>query len=49
MAEFPVIPVELGIFSIVLEKFGFGAENGETIQALTGKFPWPPNREFVSL
>jgi len=41
--------VELGIFSIVPEKFGFGAENGETIQSLTGKFPWRPNREFVLL
>jgi hypothetical protein len=24
----------------------FGRDKGKAIQALTGKFPWQPNREF---
>jgi hypothetical protein len=38
-AEFSVIPVEPGIFSIVLEKCRVGTENGEPNQAFASQFP----------
>jgi hypothetical protein len=37
--QFPVIPVEPGIFSILSEKYRFGTENSEPNQSLAGKFP----------
>jgi len=37
--DFPVIPVEPGIFSIVPDKCRFGSENVEVNQALASQFP----------
>jgi len=38
-AKFPVVPVDPGIFSIVLHKCRFGTENNEANQALADQFP----------
>jgi len=46
-AEFSVIPVAPGIFSIVPEKCGVGTENNGANQALAGQFPLPAKREFI--
>jgi hypothetical protein len=37
--NFPVIPVQPGIFAIVSEKHRFGTGDGEVNQALEGQFP----------
>jgi hypothetical protein len=44
--QFPAIPVETGIFVIVLEKCRFDTERCEVDQPLTGQFPLPVKREF---
>jgi hypothetical protein len=44
--EFPAIPVETGIFAIVLEKCRFGTAKCEVDQSLTGQFPLSAKREF---
>jgi hypothetical protein len=46
VAEFPVIPVEAGIFAFSPDKFRYGTANAEANQAVAGQFPWRPKREF---
>jgi hypothetical protein len=44
--QLPVIPVDPGIFSIVLPKCSLVYKNSEATQCLT-KFPLPGKREFI--
>src|SRR5262249_27332766 len=46
-AKFPVIPVQSGIFPIVLAKCRSGTENGEANQSFAGQFSLPAKREFI--
>jgi len=46
-AEFPVIPVEPGIFSFLPEKYRFGTKGSEPYQALADQFPSPAKRGFI--
>jgi hypothetical protein len=46
-AKFPLIPVEPGIFSIILKKCGSGTKKDDAAQCLESKFPYPGKREFI--
>jgi hypothetical protein len=45
--EFPVIPVETGIFSIAPRKCRFGTKKAKADRALAKQFPSPAKRELI--
>ena len=47
--KFPAIPIEAGIFAIVLEKCRFGTAKCEVDQPFAGQFPLSAKREFFSV